>query len=150
MVSTSVRLQVSSTAIQVATLFHLGTGVDTGRVMSQENLELLRCFIEAFNRGDLEAAIALADPPREFESVPSVDFPPDLADVQRGPEVHELIDAGRQVVVSATFRGRGKQSGAEASREGVWGVWAVRDGSLVRFQGFTDRDAALEAAGLRE
>jgi hypothetical protein len=91
--------------------------------MSQENVDLFRRFIEAFNSGDLEGAIALADPPLEFESVPSVDFPPDLADVQRGPEgfrqlvegfwaefdaphieVHELIDAGDQVVVSASFR----------------------------------------------
>jgi ketosteroid isomerase-like protein len=137
--------------------------------MSQDNVELFRRFIEAFNRGDLEGAIALADPPPEFESVPSVDFPPDLADVQRGAEgfrqlvegfwaefddphieVHELIDAGDQVVVWATSRGRGKLSGAETSWESLWGVWAVRDGSLVRFQGFTDREAALEAAGLRE
>jgi hypothetical protein len=27
-------------------------------------------------------------------------------------------------------------------------VWTVRDGRLVRWLGFTDRDAALEAAGL--
>jgi hypothetical protein len=30
-------------------------------------------------------------------------------------ELHELIDAGDQVFASATFRGRGKQSGAETS-----------------------------------
>ncbi len=64
-------------------------------------------------------------------------------------EVHELIDAGAQVFASVTFRGRGKQSGAETSWD-LWAVWTVRDGRLVRFRGFTDRDAALEAAGLQE
>jgi ketosteroid isomerase-like protein len=29
-------------------------------------------------------------------------------------------------------------------------VWTVRDGRLVRWLGFTDRDAALKAAGLSE
>ena len=136
--------------------------------MSEENLELLRRFIEAFNRGDVEGALALADPPQEFEFVPSGVLIPDLADVQRGPEglrrlievflgefhnpyvnAHELIDAGDQVFVSATIRGRGKQSGAETSWD-FWGVSTVRHGRLVRFQGFTDRDPALEAVGLQE
>jgi uncharacterized protein len=135
--------------------------------MSEENVELLRRFTEAFNRGDLEGAIALVDPPPEFEFVASGVIP-DLAGVQRGPEglrravetfwgefddadveLHELIDAGDQVFVSATFRGRGKQSGAETSWD-VWGVFTVRDKRMVRWQAFTDPDEALEAAGLSE
>ena len=51
--------------------------------------------------------------------------------------------------VSATFRGRGERSGAETSWE-LWGVWTMRDGRMVRWQGFTERDAALKAAGLPE
>jgi ketosteroid isomerase-like protein len=100
--------------------------------------------------------------------VPSGVLVPDLASVERGPEgfrrvaevfwgefddpyieIHELIDVGDQLFASVTFRGRGKQSGAEVSWD-LWAVWTVRDGRLVRFQGFTDQDAALEAAGLRE
>ena len=50
-----------------------------------EHRALWRCN-EAFNRGDLEGAIALVDPPSEFEFVPSGVFNPDLAAVQRGPE----------------------------------------------------------------
>jgi ketosteroid isomerase-like protein len=61
-------------------------------------------------------------------------------------ELHELTDAGDQVLAWATLRGRGKQGAAETS----WGVWTVREGRTVRFQTFTDWDAALEAAGLRE
>ena len=136
--------------------------------MSQENVELLRRINEVFNRGDHEGAFALADPPPEFEFVPSGVLIPDLADVQRGPEglrrllevfagefdaphfeLHELIAAGDQVFVSATFRGRGKQSGAATSWD-IFPVWTVREGRIVRLQGFTDRAPALEAAGLRE
>jgi ketosteroid isomerase-like protein len=136
--------------------------------MSQENVELVRRMGEAFNRGDLDAAIALADPPPEFEYVPSGDLIGDLAGVKRGPEelrraaevffgefddphfeVHELIDAGDHVFYGVTLWGRGRQSGVETSWDG-WHVWTARNGRMVRWRTFTDRDAALEAAGLRE
>ena len=50
---------------------------------------------------------------------------------------------------ATTVRGRGKHSGVETSLE-LWGVWTVRGGRAVRWQGFTHRTEALEAAGLRE
>jgi ketosteroid isomerase-like protein len=137
--------------------------------MSQENVELVRRINELFNRGDFERMYALADPPPEFEYVPNVEAGPDIVGVQRGREgfrrvvevfwdefddphieLHELIDAGDQVFIAASFRGRGKQSGAEMSWGPLWGVWTVRDARVVRWRGFTNRDAALEAAGLRE
>lgn len=64
-------------------------------------------------------------------------------------EAHEFIEAGDQVLVSLTVRGRGKQSGAEASWD-IWLLWTLRGGKVVHGQGFTDRDEALQAAGLRE
>ena len=63
-------------------------------------------------------------------------------------EIHELIDAGDQVVASTTLRGHGKQSGAETSWD-VSQVWTIRDGKGVWGQGFPTRDDALKAAGLR-
>src|SRR5215217_3748677 len=84
--------------------------------MSQENVELVRRINEAFNRGEFEAMFALADPPPEFEYVPSLPVGPDLVGVQQGREgfrrvvegfwdefdgphieLHEAIDAGDQV-----------------------------------------------------
>ena len=136
--------------------------------MSEENVELIRRGFEAFNRGDLEGALALADPVPEFEFVPHGVLIPDLSSVQRGPDglrrlweaffvdfddlyadIHELIDAGDQVFSSFTLRGRGKQSGVETSFDG-WLVWTVRASRVTRLLGFTDRDPALEAAGLRD
>ena len=43
---------------------------DTAEAMSEENFELFLRFKNAFNRGDLEGAIALIDPPPEFELCP--------------------------------------------------------------------------------
>jgi ketosteroid isomerase-like protein len=136
--------------------------------MSQESVEVVRRIFEAFGRGDFEVGVELANTSPEFEFVPSGALIPDLANVQRGPEafrrvvetflaefddprieLHELIDAGDQVFTSFTLRGRGKHSGVETSWDPL-SVWTVRDGRLVRWLGFTDRDAALKAAGLSE
>jgi len=51
-------------------------------------------------------------------------------------------------VVSAVIRARGKQSGVE-TRWDTWQLWTLRDGKFVRGQGFTSREGALEAIGLR-
>ena len=64
-------------------------------------------------------------------------------------EVHELTDAGDQVLAALTLRGRGKQSGVETSWE-IWHVWTLRDGRVVGHQAFTNRAEALAAAGLSE
>jgi hypothetical protein len=41
------------------------------------------------------------------------------------------------------------KSGAPATWS-IWQVWTLQDGKFVRGQGFTDREEALEAAGLSE
>ena len=64
-------------------------------------------------------------------------------------EVHELTEAGDQVLASLAVRGSGKQSGAETSWD-LWHLWSVRDGKVVSGQGFASRDEALGEAGLEE
>ena len=134
--------------------------------MSEENVAVIRRLFDAYDRGDIEGMMALANAPADFEFVPSGVLIPDLSSVQRGPEglrrlvetfddafdsiqmeLHELIDAGDQVFSSFTLRGRGRRSGAVTTFDG-WLVWTVRDGRIARLLGFTDRDPALEAAGL--
>ena len=138
---------------------------DTGRAMSQENVEIVRRGLEAFKRGDLDVMVAEFTPDCEYISTGAI---PGAAGVSRGPdgykrfvswlrdefddartEIHELIDAGDQVLVSLTTRGRGKQSGAETSWH-FWQVWTLQDSKVVRGQGFTSREEALSAVGLRE
>jgi hypothetical protein len=60
----------------------------------------------------------------------------------------ESIEANDQVPVSVPLRGRGTQSGAEATWS-FWLLWTVRDGKVVRGRGFTGRSEALEATGRR-
>lgn len=138
---------------------------DTAQAMSQEPLEIVRRGYEAFSRGDPEGMVADFAPTFEYVTTGTV---PGAQHVYRGPEgwleflawmrndfdgaraeVHDLIEAGDQVLASVTLRGRGKQSGAEVSWD-VWHLWTARDGKVVRGQGFTTRNEALEAAGLSE
>jgi ketosteroid isomerase-like protein len=68
---------------------------------------------------------------------------------ERRLEAEEFIDAGDNVVVLLHEYRRGRGSGVELESETAV-VFAVRDGRVVRIQGYMDRDAALEAAGLQE
>jgi ketosteroid isomerase-like protein len=131
--------------------------------MSDENVELVRRAYEAFNRGDLEAMVA--DFVRNFEYVPTGAIP-GTRHVYRGPqgwrefvgwlfdefddarvEIRELIETDDQVLAAACLRGRGKQSGAEASWD-MFFLWTIRQGRVVHGQGFMGREDALEAARL--
>jgi uncharacterized protein len=133
--------------------------------MSRETIEVVRHAYEAFNRGDLEDMAAAAAP--EFEYV-ATGVIPGAEGVYRGREeylrfleqwwsefdeptvdVNELADAGEQVLASVTFRGGGKQSRVETTWS-LWQLWTVRDGKIVRGQGFTGKEDALEAAAMRE
>jgi len=133
--------------------------------MSPENVEMTRRAYEAFNRGDLESMLADFAPDFEYATTGMI---PGAGGVYRGPEgwrdftgwlrneferprveIHDLIEAGDQVLAVVTLRGRGKQSGIEASWD-VWHLWTVRKGKFVHGRGFTGGEEALEAAGLRD
>jgi ketosteroid isomerase-like protein len=60
-----------------------------------------------------------------------------------------LLDGGDRVVVVIRRRGKGKSSGVEVSDQ-VIHVYTVRSEKIIRFEGFSDKDAALAAAGLSE
>jgi ketosteroid isomerase-like protein len=134
--------------------------------MSEENFEIVRQSLEAFNKGDVEGAFADIIAP-EFEYIPTGKVP-GAEGVYRGPEgwrrfleffwsefdqvrveIRDLVASGDQVVAAQTFRGRGKQSGVETSWD-LWQVWTFRDGKVVRGQGFTTEAEALKAARLSE
>jgi ketosteroid isomerase-like protein len=129
--------------------------------MSQENVEIVRRAIEAFNRDGPEAALAWLAPNLEWHDLPDQ---PD-ADVHHGHtgylaafeqffgeledysvNLDDTIDHGELVVVGIRFTGRGRGSSASFEQRQV-GVWTVRNGLVVRAVWFRTRKEALEAVG---
>jgi ketosteroid isomerase-like protein len=133
--------------------------------LSQENVEIARQAIDAWDRHDRAAWLALHD--QDHEVVPMRHFPE--ADVVRGREAAweffanisdqfeqfpignaEIVDAGAdKVLIHYRLEVRGRASGAGA-QAGYWDVVTFREGRIVREQWFLDRSGALEAAGLEE
>ena len=132
--------------------------------MSEENVEVVRKVIDAFNRGDLNAWLGFLSPEVVWESLPL----PGFRDVYRGRaearewiglllevfdfhlEIDELTALNDdRVLMAASARGRGRGSGLPLERLSWEVVW-LADGLITRRQVFWTRDEALEAAGLSE
>jgi ketosteroid isomerase-like protein len=64
-------------------------------------------------------------------------------------DLDEFFDAGDQVVVFVRQRARGRTSGVDTEYPPYAQLWTLRDGKIVRFAAYSERDEALEAAGLR-
>ncbi len=134
--------------------------------MSRENVEIVRAAFESFLGGDEEKTAQLVDPEVEFHGTvgglqegqiahgqAEIDQTFESEDLEaweeRRLEAEEFIDAGDDVVVLLHEYRRGKGSGVELETETAV-VVAVSGGRVVRVQGYMDRGAALEAAGLRK
>ena len=134
--------------------------------MSQENVEIVREAFEAFVGGDQEKTAQLVDPELEFRGTvgglqegqiahgqSEIDEKFEAEDLEaweeRRLEAEEFIDAGDEVVVLLHEYRRGRGSGVELELKTAV-VVAVSAGRVVRMQGYMDRGAALEAAGLSE
>ena len=132
--------------------------------MSEENVERYRRGIEAFNRRDLEAFLALADP--DVIGISRVlaieggsyrghdgtrEWWTDLLGVfpDFRIEVVCVRDAG-DVTVSELRNSAQGEGGAAPLEEFVWQVSEWRDGRVVRWQIYESEQDALEAAGLAE
>jgi ketosteroid isomerase-like protein len=63
-------------------------------------------------------------------------------------EANEVVDLGEErVLVLGRWRAKGRESGLQLEAEAAW-LATFRDGKVVRQQTFTDRQAALDAAGI--
>jgi len=128
--------------------------------MSQENVKLVRRSIDAYRRGDWDAATEYLAPDVVWEI--GQELP------AHGPAAiremwtrwnteweeldlvgEELVDAGDRVVVAMHYRGRGRLSGVGVD-QWVFEVHTFRDGQCVRKVDFETRAEALEAAGVSE
>jgi ketosteroid isomerase-like protein len=134
--------------------------------MSQENVELVRRFVEASARGDFDAALALMRPDIEFWMRPEVpDLPASyvghagmrefwgtLADSYTGSfrvELEELLDAGDYVFLAYRQSALVRDSESRVA-DHLFCVFRVEGGKLSEGRVYSNRGAALEAVGLRE
>jgi ketosteroid isomerase-like protein len=131
--------------------------------MSQENVEIVRAAIDAFNRRDFEAAFKYAAPGLEIDLSRAVGPMHGVFRLEqwRGQldefaehweflriEPHEFIEADEHVVVPWTLHGRGRD-GIEVVTRVSW-VWTIRTGGIERVSMYQERQDGLEAVGLRE
>jgi ketosteroid isomerase-like protein len=128
--------------------------------VSQENVEVVRRAVEAFNRREL----LLDDLDPEVEWIEDQRFPG--AETFHGPagversvrkwweawseltmHLVEVIDLGDRVVVAGRTQARGHGSDVSVTAE-FGGVYEFRRGKVVRVQVLGGRAEALEAAGV--
>jgi ketosteroid isomerase-like protein len=131
--------------------------------MSEENVEIIRRIYEAWEGRDRGALEFLSDeleyvnPPYAVHSGTRHGKEGWMAVVENLSDsfeswVHvpgEFVDAGDKVLVITTFRARGRGSSVDLDKYEPH-VWTLRDGKVVRFEWFNDRDEAERAAGLAD
>jgi ketosteroid isomerase-like protein len=131
-------------------------------VTSEENVELARAALDAFNRGDLEWLLERIDDDFGFDWTRSRD---PLAGIYRGRdgvteflreqwetfesfhiEATDSIDGGHQVVVPHTVHARGR-NGIEVSAEANHVFTVEPDGRVSRVTMYQELGEALAATG---
>jgi ketosteroid isomerase-like protein len=139
--------------------------------MSQDNVEIVRRLIDAWNRNEQERAVPLErvvpflDPGVIFDATRRIINPKTYAGIEGiramlaerddvwgefRMEADEFVDAGDRVVVIGRWVGKGRSSGVEVNQP-IADVFTVHGGRVVRCEiGYSDRGNALEAAGLTD
>ena len=133
--------------------------------MSQENVEVVRAFLDASSLGDTESLMAALDPAIEWTPViedPDYRVHRGLEDVAAWLaewaeifpdmrwEAERILDAGDDLVVALVRAlGRGHSTGADVGSQAYPVVFTVRSGKIVRIDE-SDARAALKVVGLEE
>src|SRR6478752_8094886 len=133
--------------------------------MSQENVEVVRAFLDASRLGETETLMAALDPAIEWTPVmedPDYRVHRGLEDVAAWLaewteifpdmrwEAERILDAGDDVVVALVRAlGRGDATGADVGSQTYAVVLTVRSGKIVRIDE-SGTDPALKAVGLEE
>ena len=131
--------------------------------MSQENVEIVKTSIDAYNREDWDAFFKDFAPGFEMDFSRAVgpwrgvfgldqnrrvvgEFRETWESARLEP--HEFIEAGDLVVVPGTQHVKGR-GGIEVAARGAF-VWTIRNGAIERMVMYQSRQDALEAVGLSE
>jgi ketosteroid isomerase-like protein len=123
-------------------------------------LDRLKVLYEEWSRGDFSREIFDADTVNRGVGWLDMDVDTRGADRIRGVmrewmsawedptvvEVDELIESGDRILALVRWRGRGKGSGVEVEMEGAH-LWTFREGRVLRFDVYRDRDQARAALG---
>jgi uncharacterized protein len=133
-----------------------------GGMMSHENVEIVRDLYAAMNAHDVNAALELLHP--EVEWVPDrrlgeepsrgresvLRFFTDMAEMfdRLVAEVERLSAIDDRVLAFVRVEGTGGSSGAGFEIR-IGHLWTLRDGLVIRGEGYGNRTEALEAAGLQ-
>jgi ketosteroid isomerase-like protein len=136
--------------------------------MSQENVDVVRRTLEAWQRDDLEAFMSGIHPAMEWHAVLEslVEGPQSVYRGHEGVrrlwhnyrtdldafevEAEEIRDvAGDRVVLLGRIRWRGVASGIESESPFAMAI-TIRDGKMFYSLDYLSREQALEAVGLRE
>ena len=137
--------------------------METARGVSRENVDRLVQGIEAFNRGDIQAALEAMDPGVRFEhrlaALQGVyishegvrTFISDLYEHFESWQIEcrDFRDLDETVLALGVVHATGKGSGAETELPFTV-VAKFRNGLMIDFIDYGDRALALEAVGLRE
>jgi ketosteroid isomerase-like protein len=131
--------------------------------MSQEKVDVVRAMYDAFNRGDTDAILELADPAVSVDDHGVIDgatyqgrdgvlrflaFQAEAFSAQ-SVELEELIETGDEIVAVIRLRGEGPLS--RIPLEGRFShVWQIAGGTVRRLRVYATKQEALEAAGLRD
>jgi ketosteroid isomerase-like protein len=135
--------------------------------MSEENVEIVRRSIDAWNRRDLDELIALGDPEGEFVNSPTAVEPgtrrgtDEVAAAMEAQweilldgrlEIDRIFDRGDEIIALGRLSRRMPESDARLE-DRFLGSYKIRDGKVIRTEvlgfGSTEVALALEAAGLR-
>ena len=133
--------------------------------MSQENVEIVLGLFDAARRGDMEAALRLMSPDAEWVSPANAMEPgtrSGLSGVRTAFEalrdsfgelrydIRETVDLGDSVLLTGTFSGVGRTSGAAFGPQTFGAVVTLAGGKVQRYEWYLSLDEAREAAGLSE
>jgi ketosteroid isomerase-like protein len=131
--------------------------------MSQENVEVVRRALAAFNSGEIEQVLAIVQPDFEARIAPELSAEPDTYRGSSGLqryfdsfreafeeirfEVEGLTDAGDSVVVGLRMTATGKMTKIPVEQRNA-GVWTVVDGKVSRIETYVSLEDACRAAGV--
>jgi ketosteroid isomerase-like protein len=133
--------------------------------MSEENVELVRSALAAFNAGGTEALRPFLGPDpvlypapewveaREYHGLEGLEYLVSVFDDnfdEWGWEVHDVRDAGDRVVALVEHGGKLKESGAPISQPMGIVYGAIRDRRIGEARFFQSWDEALKEVGLTD